>query len=62
MFCLCFILSWYRHWSDSSNCAFAHCFNLRYQEKSQTGGQVTKQLAQYANHAINVFCVQLCQF
>lgn len=59
MFCLCFNLSWYRHRGDSSSCASAHCFNLRFQEESQTGGQVTEQRAQYANHAVNA---QLCQF
>ena len=62
MFCLCFNLSWYCHWSDSSSCASAHCLHLRYQEKSQNGGQVKEELAQYANHAVNAFCVQLCPF
>lgn len=62
LFCLCFNLSWYCYWSDSRNCASAHCSHLRYQKESQTGGQVTEQLAQYANHAVNAFCVQLCQF
>lgn len=62
MFCLCFNLSWYRHWSDNSNCSSAHCCHLRYQEESQTGEQVTEQLVQYAKHAVNAFCVQLCPF
>lgn len=60
--CLCFNLSWYRYWSDSSNCASAHWYHLRCQEESQTGGQVTEQLAQFANHAVNAFCDQLCHF
>lgn len=44
----CLNLSWYRHWSDSSHRGSAHCFILRYKEESQTGGQATQQLAQYA--------------
>lgn len=58
---LCFNLSWYCHWSDSSSCASAHCFCLRLQEESQTDGQATEQLAQYAIHALSAFCVQLSQ-
>lgn len=55
----CFNLSWYRHWSDSSHRGSAHCFILRYKEESQTGGQATQQLAQYAIYALDAFCAQL---